>query len=144
MIATQAPTVRPTCALVSALLLLETQVLVHARTRDFNVTEGRELAIAALDPSARKLPKLRLDLYQDPRAPAPDFYQFEITWDNPNGSPMIGHFAVNRATGDVWKLVVCRRMESAGLRRLQRTMRRRISLTPKELRQLETKAPCER
>ncbi len=144
MIATQVPRVRSTSALVWALLLLETQGVVQARTRDLNEAEGRELAITALDPSARRLPKLRLDVYQDPRAPAPDFYQFEITWDNPNGSPMIGHFAVNRSTGDVWKLVVCRRMDSADLKRLQRSMRKRIGLSPKQLRELGAKAPCER
>ncbi len=144
MIATQVPGVRSTSALLWAVLLLETQVVVQARIRDLNEAEGRELAITALDPSARKLPKLRVDLYQDPNAPAPDFYKFEITWDNPEGSAIVAHFAVNRATGDVWQLVVCRRMHSADLKRLQRSMRKRIGLSRKQLRELGAKAPCER
>jgi hypothetical protein len=117
--------------------------IAQARTRDLNVAEARELVVQALDPSARKLPGLNLDSRQGSKIP--DFDQFEVLWDpGPNpGSAVVGHFAVNVATGDVWELVLCRKRDSADLRRLQQTIRKRIGLGAEELHKLTGKAPCE-
>ncbi len=41
---------------------------------------------------------------------APDFYSFEATWPNPDGSPMLGGYAVNPWTGDVWQFLYFRRL----------------------------------
>jgi hypothetical protein len=114
-----------------------------ARTRDLTEAEARQLTIEALDPSARGLPGLALDQYENIKNP--DFYEFAVTWDpgEREGSVMVGFFAVSRATGDVWRLVVCRQVDSPGLRRLQHAIRRRIALGKQEYHQLHGKAACE-
>ena len=63
---------------------------VYARSRDLTVSEARELVMEALESSARKLPKLAIDPYTDAKAPAPGFYEFAVTWDNPQGPWSLG------------------------------------------------------
>jgi hypothetical protein len=123
-------------------LLVGAQSIGYARVRDISESEARDLVMGALDPSARALPKLAVDPYTDARSPTPDFYEFAVTWDNVNGSVIVGFFAVNRATGDVWQSAVCSRVESPGLRRLQDAIRKRIGLSHGEFRRLSKKAPC--
>ena len=125
-------------------LLMGARGTGYARVRDLSEPEARDLVIGALDPSARVLPKLAVEPFMDARSPATGFYQFAVTWDNVKGSVVVGFFAVNRATGDVWKSAVCGRVESPGLRRLQDAIRKRIGLARGELRELGAKAPCER
>jgi hypothetical protein len=126
--------------LITVALALVLQTLVSARTRDLTTTEGRELVMEALDPEARKLPGLAIEL-EDRKVSG--FYEFAVTWDNPNGGVVVGFFAVNQATGEIWKLVVCRTIESPSLRRLQNAVRKKIGLGPGELKKLGGNAPCE-
>jgi hypothetical protein len=126
--------------LLALAVALVSQTVICARTRDLTAAEGRELVMQALDPEAKKLPKLAIDL-EDRKVP--EFYEFVVTWDNPNGSVIVGFFAVNQRTGDVWRLVVCRRVESPGLRRLQDVIRRKVGLGRGDLIKLRSNAPCE-
>ena len=127
--------------IVITCLFLEYQLAVHARTRDITEDEARKLTIQSLDSKARKLPKLTLENYD--KVKDSTFFQFAVTWDNPTGSVMVGFFAVNRVTGDVWKLVVCRRLKSEDLTHLQIMIRKQIELTAHEYHQFHDKAPCE-
>ena len=126
---------------VLVLALLGTRAPGPARMRELTEAEGRELAIMALAPDARKLPKLSADLYGG--LGAPGFYWFEVTAEVSNASPILGHFAVNRATGDVWDPVWCKKLSSPELERLQKTLRQKIRLGDGELRRLSGKVPCE-
>jgi len=132
---------------VSSVLLASGSLLffeagIHARHRGLTQEEARELTIAALDPTARQLPKLGLDLEGD--AADPDYYRFEVTWGNPKGSVVVGHFGVSRATGDVWKLIPCEKVTSSELEKLQGELRKRIGLSRDELRKVRTRTqPCE-
>ena len=111
------------------------------QTRNLTEAEARQLAIHALPPDARKLPKLRLDVMTG--LGAPGFYWFEATAAVPNGSPVLGHFAVNEATGDVWDPVWCKKISLPDLKPLQRTMRKRIGISGKDVRRLSEVAPCQ-
>jgi hypothetical protein len=74
----------------------------------------------------------------------PDFIFIDATHDNPSGSPTIGRFAVDLATGDVWGHVTCQQYESPALRRLQRNLRGRIGLTDAQYRSIRKPGPfCE-
>jgi hypothetical protein len=127
--------------LVPAFILLGWQFTASARTRDLTDAEARALVMATLRPDIVSLPKFGLDPYA---APPPGFYAFEATAEHPDrGSPVIGQFAVNRATGDVWRLVVCEKLDSTSLRQSQAALRKKIGLGPRELRRLSIKAPCE-
>jgi hypothetical protein len=117
-------------------------MVAAARARDLTQGEARDLVMAALDPSARKLPKLGFDFYAD--FEFPDFYKLAVTRDNPNGSVIVGHFGVNRNTGEVWELVVCERVTSVDLKDLQKSLRKRIAVSPRELRKQAGKGPCVR
>jgi hypothetical protein len=119
------------------------QVAGGAQPRQLALSEARELVVRSLEPTARNLPGLALDTFANPYD-APGFYSFEVSWANPHGSVIVGHFAVNKATGDVWEVVSCERIRSDALRALQKIMRSRIGLRATELHRLEGETPCER
>ncbi len=111
--------------------------------RSLTEGEARELATMALPRFARAFPKLRLDAYEGYPG-RPGFYWFEATAAVPdNASPVLGHFAVNQTTGDVWDSVSCERLTSPDLTKLQRRMRKRIHLSDRDLSRLSKLAPCE-
>jgi hypothetical protein len=78
--------------------------------------------------------------YSDPKAR--DFYTFEVGYYNPGGSGIIGHYAVHRATGNVWELIACKRLDARELRTLQSLLRKRIGLRADELKRLNDVSPC--
>ena len=59
----------------------------------------------------------------------PDFYIADVLWDNRGGGAYIGHYAVERTTGDVWEYGACARYTSPPLTKLQETLRNRIGPT---------------
>lgn len=117
------------------------QVFAAPRKRELSVAEGRKLVAVELGPEICALPRFRLDYDRD--ADVPSFYVFEATAEPPRRatSPVIGSFAVNKITGEVWRLGDCTRLKSEALMRLQETVRKRIGLDRGDL---PGKAPCER
>ena len=76
------------------------------------------------------------------RAFDPDFYFFAATWDNPSGSPIVGYFAVNPSTGDVWRPAGhCERVTSPALEKRQREIRKRFGFKRREYERLKRKTP---
>jgi len=69
------------------------------------------------------------DVSETEKSPDPAFYFFQATWPNPKGSPVIGYFAVNPWTGDVWDFGACRRLDSRSLRKLQEEARKLAGIT---------------
>lgn len=80
------------------------------------------------------------ELTSTPRDDDPDFYFFAASWANPVGSPIIGYFAVNPWTGDVWDSG-CRRLKSPSLRKLQESIRKPLRLNKKMYKELHAKMP---
>jgi len=80
-------------------------------------------------------------IVNSPRAFDPDFYFFAATWPNPTGSPIIGYFAVNPSTGDVWNAADCQRLTSGPLGKLQKSIRRRFHFTREDYTSLRNKRP---
>ena len=113
----------------------------QARTRDLTESEARELVAAAVGVKARTLPGFGLE--SNNNANVPGFLKFDATFNNPHGSPVLGFYAVNLVTGDVWKLVICRKLDSPELRRLRAVLHMQIQVTVQELREFTSKAPCE-
>lgn len=113
------------------------------QTRKLTQAEAQELARAALSQNARAFRDIRFDSYSGYPGRL-GFYWFEVTGSVPdNASPILGHFAVNQATGDVWNPVSCRKLASPDLVRLQSKMRKRIHLSDRDLDRLSREAPCE-
>ena len=71
----------------------------------------------------------------------PEFYVFGATWPNPTGSPMIGYFAVNPWTGDVWDFNACKHLESRSLKKLQDGIRKKSGIGRSMYLKLRTKSP---
>ncbi len=80
------------------ILALTVAVSVSARNRDLTASEARDLIRAYLGTAVTQLPHFGLDRL-DHSVP-PEFYAFEATatTPGPESSPMIGSFAVDRAT----------------------------------------------
>jgi len=106
------------------------------------VAEAQELVRALLKPDGWT--KLRgFVLYQALfDAEFQDFYFIHAE----SGTPpiAIGHYAVERSTGDVWDWVRCGQFTSPSLSEAQQTLRRRIGLADSEYRQIRKSGPfCE-
>lgn len=112
-----------------------------ARTRDLNEREARQLIEAAVGAKVRTLPGFTLEINNNDNVTG--FLQFDATFNNQHGSPVVGFYAVNQITGEVWKLVVCRKVDSAELRRLQTNLHKELQVTAQELKDAWGKAPCQ-
>jgi len=89
---------------------------------------------------ATRLPGFRVELMS--KSIDPTFYFFEARWANPKpASVIVGHYAVDPNTGDVWDGVVCSEFTSPLLRRLQVSIRRRLGITDDKYRVLRRKGP---
>jgi hypothetical protein len=103
--------------------------------------EARLLVLQALPSKTRQLPKFGLDQYQDPHFP--QFYFFEATWAGvPNGSSVIGHYAVDSSTGDVWNAIQCEKEDTRALRKLQERIRLQIGLSDSEYQKMKRQGPA--
>ena len=108
----------------------------HTVTAD----EAKSLILAALPSKAKYLPKFGLDGGIDQRSPR--FYVFSADWDNPGGSVVYGHYAVDTLTGDVWDAVMsCDELSTPALRRLQARVRSRIGLAGAKYKRIKSKGP---
>jgi hypothetical protein len=99
---------------------------------------AKVLVLAALTPKQRRLPELGADQYQDPNSSR--FLFFTVTWGaKPNQSVVVGNYAVDPYTGDVWSAVVeCTELHSRHLRTLQAQIRSFLKLSHSEYMRLKT------
>jgi hypothetical protein len=118
-------------------------VYTETKRREVTLEEAHDVVTALMqDRGATKLPGFSLKKYTDTYFP--DFQFFQGIFDNPNGSFNLGHYAVDRKTGDVWNGVICERMKSHSLTKLQRAIRIRIGLTESDYRKVRRPGPmCE-
>ena len=111
--------------------------------RKVTTDQGRTLVLASLTPQQRRLPSLEADLYSDPKS---KFLFYTVTWaGTPNGSVVVGNYAVDPHTGDVFSATMaCHEEKNKNLAALQRRVRSTLHLTEAEYQKLKTKGPlCE-
>jgi carboxypeptidase family protein len=122
---------------------IDPAVYTESKRREITLEEAHDLVTALTrDRGNTKAPGFELVKFSDPYDPT--FQFFEAIWNNPVGSVNLGHYAVDRKTGDVWNAIVCERMTSASLTRLQRAIRIRIGLTESKYRKARRPGPmCE-
>jgi hypothetical protein len=130
-------------AIILALALSATARAAPPRT--ITVNEAQDLVRALLKPDGWT--KLRgFVLYQALfDAEFQDFFFIHAEWENkPGGHAPIGHFAVERTTGDVWDWVKCGRFSSPSLTQAQQALRNRIGLSDSEYLKIRKPGPfCE-
>jgi hypothetical protein len=116
-----------------------------ADRRAITVPEASELVRALLKPDGWT--KLRgFVLYQALfDAEFQDFYFIHAEWDSPAGRHIaIGHYAVERSTGEVWDWVKCGRFNSPSLAEAQQALRKRIGLGDSDYQKVRKAGPfCE-
>jgi carboxypeptidase family protein len=113
---------------------------LRAAQRTITAGEASELVDAMLRADGwAKLPGFAVNAYTI--SDFPDFYAVDATSNNPGGSGTIGHYAVERTTGEVWSLPVCGRYSSSALLDAQQALRDRIGLTDLEYRSLREPGP---
>lgn len=114
------------------------------RDGDKVTTAGaKALVMAALTPEQRRLPRVEAEV-DSPTASR--FLFFTVTWQGlPRGSVVVGNYAVDSYTGDVFSATVsCYEESNERLRALQRKLRADLHLSRLQYRRLKTKGPlCE-
>lgn len=105
--------------------------------------QGRMLVLASLSAQQRRLPSLEADQYEDPKS---QFLFYTVTWaGTPNGSVVVGNYAVDPRTGDVFSATAaCDEEKNKNLQSLQKRIRSTLHLSDAEYQRLKTKGPlCE-
>lgn len=103
--------------------------------------QTKALVMASLSPQQRALPKVEAEQYPPPKSSR--FLFFTVTWEGTkNGSVLVGNYAVDPYTGDVWSAVAsCEEETNRGLRALQARIRATLHLSHSQYHQLKTKGP---
>lgn len=81
---------------------LATAVTSGPAERKITVEQARALVMASLTAQQRRLPKVGVEHFDDPDNPTPKFWIFTVIWEGlPEGSVVVGNYAVDPYTGDV-------------------------------------------
>ena len=116
---------------------------VH-ESRTVTKDEAEALVRAALPAKLKRLPNFGMEISQDKNFARS--YSALVYWEGePNGSVMVGNYDIDQETGDVWDAVTsCDEMNTQTLRKLQKTIRKEISLSDSECKRVKSKGPlCE-
>jgi hypothetical protein len=108
-----------------------------------SLEEAKKLVAAGLPRQTKHLPKFGLEPFGDPNCQ--QFYFFTAYWAGaPKGSMVIGNYAVDKITADVWNApAACVELDSPELRKLQAQVRSRIALSEAEYRRVKRRCPLE-
>lgn len=107
--------------------------------------QARALVMASLSEEQRRLPKAEAEQFDTPTASK--FLFFTVSWEGtPKGSVVVGNYAVDPYTGDVFSAVIeCKEEKNKRLLALQRQIRATLHLSQSEYQRLKTKGPlCEK
>ena len=135
---------KKTFVLLLAALCAASASAVDQPERKITGGQARALVLASLTSEQKRLPSLGADPYNDPNTSR--FLFFTVTWaGKPNGSVVVGNYAVDPHTGDVFSATIgCSEEKNQNLEALQRHVRAALHLTPAEYQRLKTKGPlCE-
>ena len=128
--------------LFASLCVIDASAVGQAK-RTVTPDQGRMLVLASLTPKQRRLPSLEADPYKDPKS---KFLFYTVTWaGTPNGSVVVGNYAVDPDTRDVFSATAaCDEEKNKNLQALQRRIRSALHLTDAEYQKMKTKGPlCE-
>ncbi len=126
--------------LTAALMVLPLISPAPDKPRLVSRVEAEHLVLALLPTSTKQLPQFGLNRYYDPDFPR--FYFFSVMWaGRPGGSAVIGHYAVDSLTGDVWNAVGCFEESNASLKKLQSRVRVRMGLSQSVYGKIKSRQP---
>ena len=115
----------------------------HPTNRDLTPAQAESLVIAALSKQQRRLPGIQTEQFRNSHSPR--FLFFSVMWAPPanwSGSVVVGNYAVDPETGDVFSATAsCAEESNRKLRSLQRRLRLEQGLSDKDYRRLKTSGP---
>ena len=124
-------------------LLVGVSVQLLGNERELQRKEAGELVKIWLTSQRFDTGSPRFALEPDPDHPTfPDFYFFSPVYEQSESAPTLGHFAVNRKTGDVWDWELCQRLQSGALRAAQKSLRKKLGLSEQKYNKFSKLAPC--
>ena len=100
--------------------------------------------MASLSDEQRRLPKVEAEQFDAPYVSK--FLFFTVIWEGtPKGSVVVGNYAVDPDTGDVFSAVIdCYEEKNKRLQILQKKIRATLHLSESDYQRLKTKGPlCE-
>jgi hypothetical protein len=113
------------------------------RGRILTPVQAESLVIASPSNRQKRLPGIQTDQFKE--AEFPRYLFFTVVWAPPEkwvGSVVVGNYAVDLETADVWSATTSCKVESnRRLRSLQQRLRLDLGLTDTEYRQLKTNGP---
>jgi len=111
--------------------------------KPISVDQAKKLVLAALTLKTRSLPGFGLELEHDSGPEYADYYNFMGDWDGAEGgSAMLGFYAVDPETGDVFSGTVgCYEISTTALRKLQKEFRYQIGLSAETYKKIKKKGP---
>jgi hypothetical protein len=107
--------------------------------------QAQALVLASLTPKQRQLPSLGAE--PDNAANSSRFLFLTVTWaGTPNGSVVVGNYAVDIWTGDVFSASMsCHEETNRNLKALQKQFRTALHMKQAEYQRMKTKGPlCEK
>jgi hypothetical protein len=104
--------------------------------------QAKALVMATLTTQQRRLPKLEA-VPDDTPGSSSQFMFFTVTWEGtPNGSVVVGNYAVDPYTGDVFSATrECYEEKNKRLAALQTQIRAKLHLSHSQYQKLKTKGP---
>jgi hypothetical protein len=116
-------------------------------SRTLTSSQAETLVIATLSKQQRRLHGIEAEQFNNPGSI--QFLFFTVVWAPPadqRGNVVVGNYAVDPKTGDVWSATMsCMEESSRQLRALQRHLRTELGLSDAEYRHLKTTGPlCEK
>ena len=107
--------------------------------RSVSLEQATALVVAALPTKTKQLPEFGIEQFGEDQHS--QFYFLTAYWQGaPNGSMIIGNYAVDPSTGDVWDAVMeCSELNTRALRKLQKRIRREIGLSDSEYKKIKSK-----
>lgn len=114
-----------------------TDLPAHKITED----QAEALVMASLTAQQRQLPKVEVDPDESPRSSR--FLFFTVTWEGtPDGSVVVGNYAVDSYTGDVFSATrECYEERNKTLEALQAQVRATLHLAQLRYQQIKTSGP---
>jgi len=129
---------------VLSVLLVSAQAQGSAQ-RAISIPQAKSLVLKALSAEQKRLSGLGAERYQDPHSSR--FFFFTVFWAaGPGQSVVVGNYAVDPYTGDVWSAArECGEIRNPDLQKFQRRVRESLGLSDAMYLRLKTKGPlCER
>src|SRR5579871_704398 len=127
-------------SLIRLVILIGFSIDILSGQRTIGIRTAEKMVREALITLNLNGPSVRIEPFRYDYAP--EFYAFMAWWPNPNGNPLIGYYAVNPWTGDVWDIIGCRSIASVVINKQRELIWKKSKLIAEAEETLHQKSPA--